>query len=123
MRADQKRGAVSTGKTDGWGGVLRRRGKRGRRDRLPAATAGSGQRRTLGAAAGPRPCALKTATWVAGSPGNGHLGPQVCVNRSHLEHIAPTQESLFTTRKLFFSLGHLTQVDTRNIDQHTQGLP
>ena len=30
---------------------------------------------TLTCATGPRPSHLKTATWVAGSPGNGHLGP------------------------------------------------
>jgi hypothetical protein len=28
---------------------------------------------TLTCATGPRPSHLKTATWVAGSPGNGHL--------------------------------------------------
>eukprot|EP01046_Picozoa_sp_COSAG06_P001323 COSAG06_NODE_43_length_29826_cov_32.009621_3_plen_98_part_00 len=69
---------------------------------------------------------------VAPYAGNGHRGwgglrktatPRVYVNRSHSVHIAPTQESMQKLAKKFFPLGHLTQVDTRNIDQHTQGLP
>ena len=59
---------------------------------------------------------------VAPYAGNGHCGwggwrktatPRVCVNGSHLEHIAPTQESLFTTHKLCFFIG------PSGIDSHT----